>query len=324
MKKLVSIVACMYNEQDVAQLFCETVLGVMHGIGDKYDTELILVDDGSGDATYEKMTGLHEKYPDEISVIRLTRNFGLEPAINCGLKNASGDCVIVMDADMQDPPALIPEMLNAWENGADVVNARRKSREVDSAAYKFCAGWYYKFLIMFSGKMHVEKNSSVYRLLSRKAVDAMTSLTEINTEFRVLIPFVGMKNAVVYYNREQRGSGKSKFNFSSRYDHLINSITSISTKPLRLISLLIPVIMALFIACFIAMLIVNEPVWKSALFTACVASFCTGVLLFSGCIIAEYVAQIFKETKGRPAYLISDEIKCSNAVRADRNSNRKE
>lgn len=313
MKKLVSIVASMYNEQDVAELFCSAVLNVMHSLSDKYDTELILIDDGSADKTPEIISRLFENNPAEITVIRLSRNFGLEGAINCGLKKAAGDCVIVMDADMQDPPETIPAMLEQWELGADVVNARRANRDVDSKIYKLCAGWYYKFLIMFAEKMHVERDSSVFRLLSRRAADEIIRLSEVNTEFRVLIPFIGMKNAVVYYVRGQRGAGKSKFNFSSRFEHLVNSVTNISIKPLRLLALFIPVTALVFLTCLICLIFVDSSFWRPALFAACISSFCTTVLLFAVCVIAEYIAQIVTEVKGRPASIIYEYQPCKNA-----------
>ena len=233
MKKLISIVAPMYNEESLVHVYCEEVLKMASGLTDKYDFEIILVNDGSKDKTYELILGEQSSHPDEITSVCLSRNFGLEGAVNAGIRKAAGDAVVVMDADLQDPPALIPEMISKWENGADIVVGSRVKRSSDGFFKKFGAGCYYKVLDSLSGKLKLEKSAANFRLLSRKALDQVLALPENNSVFRVVVPFVGMKTDVVEYDRDKRFAGKTKYNLKSMIPYALNSITGISVEPLR-------------------------------------------------------------------------------------------
>ena len=157
MKKLISIVAPMYNEETLVQEYCKETLKMAEGLQENYDFEILLVNDGSKDNTFSLMLEEQSKNPDVISVINLSRNFGLEGAVNAGIRKAAGDAVVVMDADLQDPPSLIPEMIQKWEQGADIVVGSRIKRSNDNFFKKFSANMYYKVLDMLSGKLKLEK-----------------------------------------------------------------------------------------------------------------------------------------------------------------------
>lgn len=162
MQKLISIVAPMYNEKELVKEYCETTLNSLQSLKEKYKLEILLVNDGSKDNTLELMHEMQERYPNEITIVNLSRNFGLEGAVNAGLKKASGDAVVVMDADLQDPPSLIVEMVKKWEGGSDVVVASREKRSNDSFFKKFTANMFYKVLDSLSGKLTLEKKCSKF------------------------------------------------------------------------------------------------------------------------------------------------------------------
>jgi len=158
MKKLITIIAPMYNEEAVVYKYTEVTLSALDVLKEKYDYEILFVHDGAKDNTLEKMSDMQLKYPNHIGIVNLSRNFGLEGAINAGIKTAKGDAVIVMDADLQDPPSLIPDMIKKWEDGADVVVASRVARTKDNFFKRNTANLYYKILDNLSGKLKLEKN----------------------------------------------------------------------------------------------------------------------------------------------------------------------
>lgn len=233
MKKLISVVAPMYNEEGLVHVYCQEMKKMAEGLADRYDFEIILVNDGSRDHTYQIMLEEQAMNPRDITTICLTRNFGLEGAVNAGIRQAKGDAVVVMDADLQDPPHLIPEMIQKWENGADIVVGSRCRRSNDGFFKKAGAGFYYKVLDWLSGKLKLEKNAANFRLLSRKALDQVLALPEVNSVFRVVVPFVGMKTDIVEYDRDKRYAGTTKYNLKTMIPYALDSITGISVEPLR-------------------------------------------------------------------------------------------
>lgn len=303
MKKIVSIIAPMYNEEGLVHQYCEETIAVMKGIKTKIDYEIILVNDGSKDTTYEKILSEKQLHPENISVVCLSRNFGLEGAVSAGLRKAKGDAVIVMDADLQDPPSLIPEMIEKWENGADVVVCSRIKRSNDNFLKKFTANCYYKILDSLSGKLKLEKSAANFRLLSRKALNELLSLPECNSVFRVTVPYIGMHTETLEYDRDKRFAGKTKYNLKNMIPYALASITGISVEPLRKIFWLLPIDFILFVGSIIG-IIGGIGYWK-AVFTVILAmSFLTAMLLVSVVVIAEYIAQIMIEVKGRPISVI--------------------
>lgn len=313
MKKLISIVAPMYNEENLAHEYCEETLTMAQGLSDRYRFEILLVNDGSKDDTYKIMLDEQEKHPDIISTICLSRNFGLEGAVNAGIRKASGDAVVVMDADLQDPPILIPEMIAKWENGADIVVGSRVKRSNDNFLKKAGANFYYKVLNGLSGKLKLEKSAANFRLLSRKALNQVLALPEVNSVFRVVVPFVGMRTDIIEYDRDKRFAGKTKYNLKSMIPYALDSITGISVEPLRKIMLLIPIVGMVFVGALLG-LILGAHNWKPACFTVMMVSLLVAFLLGAISIVAEYIAQIMIEVKGRPTSIIYEFKQCQNAL----------
>lgn len=303
MKKLISIIAPMYNEEEVCPLYVEETMKVVQELESKYRVEIILVNDGAKDHTLEKMYEAQSKYPDNVGVINLTRNFGLEGAVNAGLKSATGDAVVVMDADLQDPPQLILEMVKNWEEGDDIVVASRESRTHDSFFKRTTANIYYGILDSLSGKLKLEKSAANYRLMSRKAVDTLLALPEVNTYFRVDVPFIGMKTSKVSYNRDERAAGNTNYNFVKLVRCALDGLTSISIEPLRKVMLMIPV-MALILVLAIIGAVFTSGLWQIILSVTAVISFFFMLLFVVLFIMCEYIGQIMTEVRHRPTSLI--------------------
>ncbi len=311
MKKLVSIVAPMYNEEKLVHVYCEETLKALSMLSDRYDFEIVLVNDGSTDNTYSIMLSEQAERADVITTVCLSRNFGLEGAVNAGLRKAAGDAVVVMDADLQDPPSLIPEIIAKWEQGADVVVGSRVRRSNDSFIKKSSANLYYGILNSYSGRLKLEKSAANFRLLSRKAVDQILAMPEVNQVFRVSVPFVGMKTEVVEYDRDKRYAGKTKYGLKSMIPYALDSITGISVEPLRKITVFLPITLLFFIGAVIGMFLVPSE-WVAACFVIAIACILTGFILISLAVMAEYIAQIMIEAKGRPTSIIYEYEPCKN------------
>lgn len=303
MSALISIIAPMYNEEQVCPLYIEETMKVVRKLEPKYRVEIICVNDGAKDNTLHEMLKAQSKYPDHVGVINLTRNFGLEGAVNAGLKTATGDAVIVMDADLQDPPELILEMVKKWETGADIVVASRETRTNDTFFKRTTANVYYKLLDSLSGKLKLEKSAANYRLMSRRAVDTILSLPEVNTYFRVDVPFIGMKTEKVSYNREERAAGVTNYNFEKLVRCALDGLTSISIEPLRKVMLTIPLMFVLLVASIIGALCTSG-YWSILLGIAAIISFFFLLLFIVLFIMCEYIGQIMTETRHRPTSLI--------------------
>lgn len=312
MKKLISIVAPMYNEETLAHEYCRETLAMADNLKDQYDFEILLINDGSKDHTYAVMLEEQKAHPKEISIICLSRNFGLEGAVNAGIRKAAGDAVVVMDADLQDPPALIPEMIKKWEAGADVVVGSRVKRSNDKFFKKFGANCYYKVLDKLAGRLTLENSAANFRLLSRKALNQVLELPEVNSVFRVVVPFVGMHTDIIEYDRDKRFAGKTKYNLKSMIPYALDSITGISVEPLRKISYFILLAGIAFFASLAGLIFVSD-VWKPACLVLMVFSFLVGFVFVGMSVMAEYIAQIMTEVKGRPISIIYDYTPCENA-----------
>jgi len=312
MRKLLSIVAPMYNEEALAREYFETTVESLKCISDRYDIEIVLVNDGSTDNTLCVLNELHNENSSVATVVNLTRNFGLEGAVKAGLTVATGDVVVVMDSDLQDPPSIIVQMIAHFEEGCDVVVAKRSKRENDSMFKRLTAKFYYAMLASMSGNIEMEAEAANYRLLSREAADTLLSLTETNSVFRVIVPFIGMRTETIEYERDKRFAGKTKFKMKNMIPYALNSVTSISIKPLRCISLTIPITMILFLFGIMG-IIFFEGQWKFFAAVVIVLSVLFGMLFICISIIAEYLGQIMIETKARPMSLIYQHKPCKNA-----------
>lgn len=313
MKQLISIIAPMYNEEQVCPLYIEETMKVVRQLENKYRVEIICVHDGAKDKTLQKMYEAQQKYPQHIGVIDLTRNFGLEGAVNAGLKTATGDAVVVMDADLQDPPILILDMVEKWENGADVVVASRESRTNDSFFKRTTANIYYGILDSLSGKLKLEKSAANYRLLSRRAVDALLSLPEVNTYFRVDVPFIGMKTDTVEYNREERAAGMTNYNFVKLVQCALDGLTSISIEPLRKVMLMIP-LMLLFLVFSISAALLTSGYWSILFGVSAIISFFFMLLFLVIFVMCEYIGQIMTEVRHRPTSMIYSYKPSKNSI----------
>lgn len=303
-RKLISIIAPMYNEEKLVEEYCNEVYKIIKEIQEKYEVEVLLINDGSEDKTYEKMLKMKEKYSGYIKIFNLSRNFGLEGAINAGLKKSLGDAVVVMDADLQDPPRVILDMIKKWENGADIVVGSRIKRKYDNLFKRITAKIYYKILDLLSGKLKLEKSAANFRLLSRYAVNELLFLPEVNPVFRVTVPFIGMKTDVVEYSRDKRYAGKSKYKIGSMIRYALDSITGISIEPLRKIVWLPIFTFIMCIIFFIIGLFIEDTDWFKFILMISSLLFCTTLIMICLALLAEYIGQIMIEVKRRPMSII--------------------
>lgn len=305
MKKITILIPC-FNEEQTLDLLNERLFSVIRA-NTQYEFNILLVDDGSKDKTLAKMKEFHEK-DSSVSYLSLSRNFGKENAMLAGLDYADGDAVILMDADLQDPPELIPQMIEEWEKGYDDVYARRRSRAGETWFKKASAHWYYLILQKFAD-INIPADVGDFRLLDRQAVDALRSLRERQRYTKGLFSWIGYNKKELLFDRDPRAVGNSKMSFVKLFGLAIDGITSFSVAPLRLASVLGLLISSI---AFIYLLFV---IGKTLLFGDPVAGYPSmiSIILFMGGIqlvvlgiIGEYVGRIFYEAKGRPDYLVSE------------------
>ncbi len=313
--KLISIVAPMYNEEEMATMFYETISKIINN-ENNYNFEIVLVNDGSKDKTLSILKELKSK-DDRIHLISFSRNYGHEAAICAGMKEAKGDAIIIMDADLQDPPEVIHDLLKKFEEGYEVVNAKRGDRKKDSFLKRFTAEKYYDVIYKLSGKIRVPKNIGNFRLISRKVLDYINALPEKSRVFRVIVPYVGFKTTEVEFVRPKRPKGESKYNYKSMFSLAGDSIVSSSPIPLMwslkvglVVSSLSFLGMLLFLVFWIlsankvAFTNINNPYF----FLLFVITFFFGLTFIFIGLIGEYLARIFKEAQNRPLYIIDEDL----------------
>lgn len=276
--------------------------------------EVILVDDGSTDGSYEIMCDLHADDP-RFRVLRLSRNFGHQVAITAGLDHATGDAVVVMDADLQDPPELVLEMARRWQEGYKVVYAVREQRDGDTRFKRVTARWFYRLLDRASD-VPVPRDAGDFRLVDRMALDAVRSMREHNRYLRGMFAWVGFDQTGVRYTRSARYAGSTKYPLRKMLSFATDGILSFSVAPLRLalnagfvISSLAFLVGIVAIACRIAG-VYTVPGWASL--TVAVGFLGGGQLIVLG-IVGEYIARIYEEVRQRPLYLVRDELGISGA-----------
>lgn len=303
----ISVVIPCYNEELVIEECIRRVIATCKLLGKPW--ELILVDDGSTDQTWHL---IEQAAADktEISAFRLSRNFGHQAALSCGLHNAQSDYTLILDADLQDPPELLPDMLKVAEQGNDVVYGLRTTRSGESRMKKLTASCFYRFLNTLSD-IDIPKDTGDFRLLSRKAINAFKQLPEHSRFIRGMISWVGLQQVAFPYTRAPRLAGKTKYNYRKMLSFAVDGITGFSIRPLK-IALLLAFIMA-----FIAILGAGWTIyswamggtvrgWASVLVACFIVGSCQ--LLVLG-IIGEYLGRLFMEAKKRPAYIIQTIIK---------------
>ena len=304
--KKVSVIVPMYYEEEVAEECYKRLKKVLEGLSEKYLYEIIFINDGSKDKTLNILENIAQDNKN-VKVISFSRNFGHQCAVTAGLKYITGDAIVIIDADLQDPPELIPEMLKLWEDGNEVIYGKRKSREGESKFKLLTASMFYKTLNALSD-VEIPKDTGDFRLVDRKVVEVINSLPEHNKFLRGLFSWVGFKQIPFEYERKERVAGKTKYPLSKMLKLAQDGIFSFSTKPLRIvgtmgiISILISIIILIYsILSYIFNWNDLASGWTSMMVTM---TFLGGMILISLWMIGEYVGRIYDETKRRPQYII--------------------
>ncbi len=304
-KGLLSVVVPAYNEQDALPEFQRRLDEVLNELD--LDAEVVYVNDGSSDATGVLLQAMQQQ-DGRIAVLSFSRNFGKEIAMSAGLDYARGDAVVIIDADLQDPPELIPELVGHWRQGYDDVYARRISRDGESLVKRWTAHAFYRVIRRLS-QIDIPPDTGDYRLLSRRAVEALRQLREQHRFMKGLFNWVGFERKEVLYRRDKRAAGKTKWNYWRLWNFALEGITAHSTAPLRLASYL-GMLVALFAfayAVYVAYdkLAHGNPVaGYPSLMVALL--FLGGVQLITLGIIGEYLGRMFDESKHRPLYVVKD------------------
>lgn len=303
-KRLVTIMVPAYNEQDVLDLLYTRLKKIIDE-QENYDFEVLFINDGSKDNTLSIIQELRKK-DNRICYLNLSRNYGKEIAMIAGLDYAKGDCLVIIDADLQDPPELIPEMLKYWEQGYDDVYARRKSRKGESFLKKSTSKIYYKTLQSITN-IEIQKDTGDFRLLDRRCVEALKAIRESQRYTKGLFSWIGYHKKELLFDREPRAAGQTKWNYGKLINLSIDGLTSFTTAPLRwsaIIGLLTSLVGFIYMLVIIFKTIVygiDVPGYSS---TMVVILFLGGIqLIFLG-VIGEYLGRAFYETKGRPLYFI--------------------
>ncbi len=299
----VSVVVPCYNEQEVILEFHARLAAVMDKLGNPW--EVVYVNDGSKDETFPVLCGIRTGCAN-CAVLDLSRNYGKEIALTAGMQYSQGQAVVVIDADLQDPPELIPALVEEWGNGFEVVYARRKSRAGESGLKKTTAKLFYHVIGKLS-RVQIPANTGDFRLLSRKAVDSLLAFPEQHRFMKGLFAWIGYSQKAVYYHRDPRFAGESKWNYSALWNFAIEGITSFSTVPLRLVSYL-----GSLIAIF-AIIYAGGVIYKTLVFGDPVQGYPSlmVVILLLGSIqliglgvIGEYLGRVSNEVKRRPLYFL--------------------
>jgi len=298
--ELVSVVAPIFNEEGTIGEFHARVCAALQGL----PFELVLVDDGSSDGSPLMLETLAASDP-RVRVIHLSRNFGHQTALTAGLDHASGDAVVMLDADLQDPPELITTMLEHWRAGCDVVYAVRQERLGESRFKLTTARWFYRLFDKLA-QVPLEHNSGDFRLLDRRALDALLSMRERNRFLRGMTVWVGYTQAAVPYQRDFRYAGETKYTLSKMLKFSLDAISSFSHRPLQLATLfgfLISTLAFVAIPIVVVLRILGSYLPGFSALTI-VVLLLGGIELIAIGIIGEYVGRIYDEVKGRPLYLV--------------------
>ncbi|MCI8383563.1 MAG: glycosyltransferase family 2 protein [Clostridia bacterium] len=307
--KKISIIIPMYNEEEVAKTSYLRIKKVMEALN-QYDYEMLLIDDGSSDHTMDLLTQIAKENP-KVKVLSFARNFGHQSAVTAGIQYATGDAVIIIDADLQDPPELLPEMIALWEQGNEVIYGQRKARKGESAFKLLTAKMFYRTLNALSD-VEIPKDTGDFRLVDRKVIDVVNAMPEHNKFLRGLFSWVGFRQKAYLYERQERYAGKTKYPFKKMWKLASDGIISFSTKPLKIVGGLGILTIILSIGILVYSLIsylfnLNQltPGWTSIMVAITLFS---GVQLLSIWIISEYIARIYDETRNRPEYIIAKKI----------------
>ena len=307
--KKISVVIPMYYEEEVANECYNRMKKNLNELS-QYDYEIIFVNDGSKDKTLEILQDI-AKQDKKVKIVSFSRNFGHQAAVTAGLKYITGDCGIIIDADMQDPPEVIKDMIKLWEEGNEVIYAKRKKREGETAFKLFTATMFYKVLNGLS-EVEIPKDTGDFRLADRKVIDVINSLPEHNKFLRGLFSWVGFKQVPFEYERKERFAGETKYPLKKMLKLATDGIIAFSTKPLKIIggigfiSVVISVLILIYalLNCIFSWDLIAKG-WTSIMFSM---TFLIGIQLISIWLVAEYISRIYDEAKGRPQYIIDKTI----------------
>lgn len=308
-KQKISLVIPMYDEEEVARQCYERVKKCLVSITD-YEHEIIFINDGSKDDTFTILSEIAKNDPT-VKVISFSRNFGHQASVVAGLQHISGEAIVILDADLQDPPELIPEMLSLWEQGYQVIYGKRKARKGESRFKLLTAKMFYETLTRLSD-VDIPKDTGDFRLVDRKVVDAISEMPEHNKFLRGLFSWVGYKQIPFEYERQERLAGKTKYPLKKMIKLASDGIISFSRKPLKLVGLLGIVSVGISFLILVYALIsyffkLNElsSGWTSLMVAI---TFFAGTQLISLWVISEYIGRIYDEAKQRPEYIIEKTI----------------
>ena len=304
--KKISIIIPAYNEEEALPVLMERITKFADDTKD-YDFEFLFVNDGSKDRTIELIKEYREK-DKRVCYVDFARNFGKETAMKAGIDYATGDAVVFLDADLQDPPEIITEMIKYWEEGYDDVYAQRKSRKGETWMKKFTSKMYYKILQDLTN-VPIQKDTGDFRLLDRRCVNALKVMNESQRNSKSMFSWIGYKKKAIFYDRDPRVAGKTKWNYSKLINLAIDGITSFTTSPLRISTFIaIPTFLILFVY-FIYVIaksfIVHQPI-QAFQATILLILFFSGIQIMLFGIVGEYLGRIFNETKNRPLYLVNE------------------
>lgn len=307
--KKISIVIPAYNEEEVLNKLIER-LAILINNTPKYEFEVIFVNDGSQDKTLEILEEIAQK-EKRLKILSFSRNFGHQASVTAGIKYVTGDAVVIIDADLQDPPELIPQMIELWEQGNEVIYGKRKKRKGESVFKLLSAKMFYKTLNALSD-VEIPKDTGDFRLVDRKVIDVINQMPEHNKFLRGLFSWVGFKQYAFEYERQERKAGKTKYPFKKMKKLASDGIISFSTKPLKMLggigilSIIISIGILIYSLISYALKLNNlAPGWTSIMVTV---TFLGGIQLLSVWIMSEYIARIYDETKQRPEYIIDKKI----------------
>lgn len=315
-KKLLSIVIPCYNEEETLDIICQAIMKEMCHL-EQYRFEILLINDGSTDQTLAKMKDLASQ-DERIKYYSFSRNFGKEAAIYAGLNNVKGDYVVMMDADMQDPPALLPKMLELLESGEyDCVATRRVTRKGEGVIRSFCARVFYKVIRKVSN-INIADGARDYQMMTYQMVESVLALTEYNRFSKGIFEWVGYRKTWLEFENIERAAGETKWSFWSLLVYSLDGIVNFSNIPLRISSYLGLVMtfvsMAAILFIIVRKLLFGDPVdgWASQV---CIITFVGGIELFCMGIMGQYLSKMYSEVKRRPHYIIQE----TNAEDAERN-----
>jgi len=305
MDKIISVLIPVYNEEQNLHMLYERLKQVLNQVN--YNHEILFINDGSKDNSLKIMKELR-KMDKCVSYINLSRNYGKEIAMAAGIDYAVGDAVIIMDADLQDPPELIPRMISYFEEGYDDVYARRINRDGESFIKKKTSQWFYWLLSKLS-KIEIQRDTGDFRLLSRRAVDALKKIKEHHRYTKGFFSYIGFNKKEILFDREKRAAGKTKWNYLKLIELAIEGITSFSALPLRISTIMgfLTAIAGFFYMVYVILkkLLFGDPVagYPSLV---CLLLFFSSVQLISLGIIGEYLGRVFDESKNRPLYYVEE------------------